>query len=71
MAYFFVLGVSGFHKDKFFKVSTLLDGGFEPSSIAAHYNCSAKLIRKVRQLKREGMSLSPKKPSGRPRKIRD
>ena len=49
----------------------MLDGGFEPSAIAAYYNCTAKLIRKVRQLKKEGMSLSPKKPSGRPRKIRD
>ena len=66
-----VIPVSGFHKDNFFsKVSTLLDGGFEPSVIAAYYNCDRRLIRKVRQLKEEGKSLSPKKGTGRPRKSR-
>ena len=60
-----------FIKTIFSKVSTLLDGGFEPSAIAAYYNCDRRLIRKVRQLKEGGKSLSPKKGGGRPRKRRD
>ena len=52
-------------------MSSLLDGGFEPSVIAAYYNCDRRLIRKVRQLKEEGKSLSPKKGTGRPRKSKD
>ena len=56
---------------QFKKVSTLLDGGFQPSAIAAYLDCCAKMIRKVRQLKKEGKSLSPKKRTGRPKKIKN
>ena len=56
---------------KFKKVSTLLDGGFDDSAIAAYNNYSRSFISKVKKLKKEGKSLSPKKSTRRPRKIRD
>ena len=49
----------------------LLDGGFDASAIAAYNNYSYSLIAKVKRLKKEGKSLSPKKSTRRPRKIRD
>ena len=60
--------IIGFHKVlQFIKVSTLLDGGFDASAIAAYNNCSRSFIGKIKKLKKEGKSLTPKKSTGRPR----
>ena len=48
------------------KVSALLDGGFKPPAIRAHYGYSPDLIRKIQRLKKEGKSLAPNFVGGVP-----